>query len=367
MRLRLSTILDFRTTKATGLAAPQLWAFVLLLHATSPGLGNDVNPEEFLKQAPPAWQQYKTFAETLSGTVRTRRTAGDKLIAYSVMECKSSGANRLAKVQGARSETLQDVSGKPFEEKVYGRNRAYSFHLRREQDGKQWVLVDLDIPRKGPKTALDAAFDNVALLKREAVCVGSYDLSDLIQLPTFRVIEITPIRANGQALVKLVFDNPHKVEVKGSQRFCPVQSGTLVLDPARDWCLRSYRVGLAGSDAESVIAAEFEYDLSAAGHPVPKRCKKSQVIQRWLYADVPDDVPKEFTTEIEYELHANRTWPDEDFTLSAFGFPEPPDVDWRPPTPWYVWAMVAALVLLTAGGVFAWLKRRAMRARSSQA
>ncbi len=48
----------------------------------------------------------------------------------------------------------------------------------------------------------------------------------------------------------------------------------------------------------------------------------------------------------------------EDFTLTAFGLPEPVGVEWERPVRWYLWLMLAGVVCLVAGGVFYWLSRR---------
>lgn len=50
--------------------------------------------------------------------------------------------------------------------------------------------------------------------------------------------------------------------------------------------------------------------------------------------------------------------PETDFTLSAFGFPEPPGVEWKKPFPWYLVAAAAGTICL---GVFFFLRARARR------
>jgi hypothetical protein len=55
-----------------------------------------------------------------------------------------------------------------------------------------------------------------------------------------------------------------------------------------------------------------------------------------------------------------REEPDEvEFTLSAFGLPEPPGVEWDKRTPRYVWFLIAAAVFaIVAGGLRYYAKRR---------
>jgi hypothetical protein len=49
---------------------------------------------------------------------------------------------------------------------------------------------------------------------------------------------------------------------------------------------------------------------------------------------------------------------DAEFTLSAFGLPEPVGVVWEKKTPVYVWLLLAAGVLGLLAVVLAWLAKR---------
>jgi hypothetical protein len=62
--------------------------------------------------------------------------------------------------------------------------------------------------------------------------------------------------------------------------------------------------------------------------------------------------------------HSERQLRDEEFTLSAFGLPEPVGVVWEKRTPVYVWLLVAAGVLLTLAVFLRWLARRLRRGTS---
>jgi len=62
----------------------------------------------------------------------------------------------------------------------------------------------------------------------------------------------------------------------------------------------------------------------------------------------------------EYENVTHRAAPEAEFTLSAFGLPEP---TWlaKTPTPWYWWIALAGIVCLGLASLFRWLARRARR------
>ena len=59
---------------------------------------------------------------------------------------------------------------------------------------------------------------------------------------------------------------------------------------------------------------------------------------------------------------STRDLPESDFTLSAFGFPEPPGVEWKKPFPYY---LVAAGVGVVCMGVFFFLRLRSQHKRAS--
>lgn len=42
-------------------------------------------------------------------------------------------------------------------------------------------------------------------------------------------------------------------------------------------------------------------------------------------------------TEIAYEVNENAVLNESDFTLTAFGLPEPPGITWERPTPWWIY------------------------------
>jgi hypothetical protein len=47
-----------------------------------------------------------------------------------------------------------------------------------------------------------------------------------------------------------------------------------------------------------------------------------------------------------------------EFTLTAFGLPEPPGIEWKKPMPVYLWVIAAAVGCLLLAMGARWLKRR---------
>lgn len=65
------------------------------------------------------------------------------------------------------------------------------------------------------------------------------------------------------------------------------------------------------------------------------------------------------------EFNRRPPFPESDFTLAAFGLPEPGSVTPAPRSMTWLWLIVAALGIGAMGGLFSWLKRRSMRAASA--
>jgi hypothetical protein len=153
-------------------------------------------------------------------------------------------------------------------------------------------------------------------------------------------------------LVEVVFDSPHEVSEEDD---AVVQGGTLVLDPKRFWCLRSYDVRAKIPNAAGTIEFRvLELKASAESFPVPRRC----VCDKRFAAG--DGTSNHQQWQYEYDLSVPRRLPaDKEFTLSAFGLPEPRLGGTQGLLPPYVWVALAGLACLACGAVFQVLKRRA--------
>ena len=95
------------------------------------------------------------------------------------------------------------------------------------------------------------------------------------------------------------------------------------------------------------------------GIPVPTR-----LVSRQTYPTIPGG-DLEITTDTSFRIDPSVELPDQDFTLTAYGLPEPVGITWSKPTPNYVWPLVAAggCVVLALG--FRFLARRRAAAATS--
>ena len=97
------------------------------------------------------------------------------------------------------------------------------------------------------------------------------------------------------------------------------------------------------------------------GIPVPHR---STHRERYPSASgkVEDEI--DIISESDYDVDPTVNLPESEFTLSAFGLPEPVGVVWEKRTPNYVWFLIAAGAFAAAAIAFRLLTRRRSKASS---
>jgi LPXTG-motif cell wall-anchored protein len=165
------------------------------------------------------------------------------------------------------------------------------------------------------------------------------------------------IEHEGIACVRVEFDNSHELE-SNAKDFDPVQGGVLLLDPNRYWCVRGCELRNRYIDAEALINEKVQLRDPSENLPVPKQIVSVSNQKRSMGEHL---VVK---TMMEFELYEpSRLPPDKEFSLSAFGLPEPLGVSWSR-TPWYLWVGLAGILFLLVGAGFYWLKRRRQAAGS---
>jgi hypothetical protein len=235
-----------------------------------------------------------------------------------------------------------DVRNLAVELQAY--NSKYSFMLGRRTLEGEWLVVRYGVEadqvglRQQTREAIDYALSAPVRVVRTR-------LEDLVGQSTFRVVEVRGMEYEGRECVAVRFENPHPMS---RRPFVPEQGGMLVLDPSRSWSLcraeiRSQYLGDKGpTDGSEVVVMETR--VGKSGYPIPVR---------WTYQYEGVMVTR------EYDLRDEGVEPlEREFTLSAFGLPEPVGVEWERPVRWYLWLTLAGVVCLVAGGVFYWLSRR---------
>jgi hypothetical protein len=156
-----------------------------------------------------------------------------------------------------------------------------------------------------------------------------------------------------EELAQIAFDNTHQ-PFSENRPFFPIQSGVLVLDPKRSWSLRSAQLNLMYRGSAMKVQAKTEIRDPSAPLPIP--LSYTEIREITTHGQTGNRIE---TWRWDYDFSSpTKLPPTQDFTLSAFGLPEPPGVEWKRPIPWWVWVAGAGTVLLIAGAIFRWLKGR---------
>jgi hypothetical protein len=304
---------------------------------------------QFQQEAPKRWEEYAQKVAQFQGRFSFQLTQElKKLKAKDVWELKKGNRGRELLLLTSEWTSEDKPPRKTFE--VYGLNPRYGFVLRRESPSSPWLLIGLAGPQADSLSEFKSKhFDKVVdSYVNDLVRVHRDRLIDIVQQPEFRVIRTRRVQRLGEELAEVTFDCPREVKARGN----PVQGGTLVLDPRRFWCIRSYDVRTKTASGRGHLKFQVVNWEEVDGLPVPRHAV--------LHTESTNDGHKNKQKwQFEYDLSVpDRLSPDGDFTLSAFGLPEPEGLGRGRGIRWYLWAGVLGVVCLSLAVLLRWRARR---------
>jgi hypothetical protein len=289
---------------------------------------SEVLKDRFFREAPSAWEEYRLFAARLQGTVDTTKTVNGQTSATRQLEYKSNSACKLVVAQERPPEGTVG--------RVHAFNAVYGFTLSRRSSDAPWVMENL---LTGDKR-YDRDEWEVNRWPNLLVCIHPWiaSLPDLIRQPTFRVLKASAVHQGGRELVQIDFDNTHPWPTDGT-RPLPIQGGSLVLDPDRLWTLGGCTLQNKYPRVDTTVRGEYELRDPSAKYSVPRRF---MIVQE---EHAPGRGERRTTRLVwDYDLkEVSRLPGDEEFTLTAFGLPEPAGLPGAGRSaPWHLWFGLAA-------------------------
>jgi hypothetical protein len=297
-------------------------AVLVLLQTEARGRDEAELRHRFLTEASQRWQAYLRFACRLqvSTTARNGRWRSE-----------------LKQTDGA---TLRLWESEDDECEVKGVNPSYSFTLRRANPKADWRLEQFQM-REGINAPRDREKMRDEVLHDVCNCLTLWNLwlPSLVQDSDFKIKSVRPYPEEKGEWVRVEFEYPKRWEeypVKGGWR---IPSGWMALDPEHDWILREFAVNYKATRAgRERLVAYKKYDIREGTdrHPIITRTTFR------LSGIDEDGKPLEKVGESQIQAVERAAVPLSEFTLSAFGLPEPPGVKWEKPTPVYVWILAAA-------------------------
>jgi hypothetical protein len=305
---------------------------ILLVTFPNSAPSSNIDPHwqtRFDTERPQAWDQYRQAKRYLQGVCREEAQATGVPASRTESEVKINETCRLVRFTDLIAGTSE----------VFGQNPKYWFRLKSGKEGA-WVLVAL---YHGSQQKTDQAQDFERRMKMyDRAAVGRVfrlgidptgkQFEEVVRVPQGRVTALTPKQQAGTELVEVRFevtpDNEAPMTLLG---------GTLLLDPERDWLpivkttMTRNKVGTGTQTTE--------YEFQSGAHPHPRRAVERQEYNLFNTAE-----PWRGTWTTEYDLRVPERLPaTTEFTLSAFGLPEPIGVTWERETPRYVWFLLGAV------------------------
>lgn len=314
---------------------PMVLGLAHLLSGGVLGQSSDALKDRFLAEAPPKWREFETFSKQIQGTVvfRLKSTQSDRAPEEARLEYRIK--------QNAESALFvrMDEGGKGVDQQVHGMNPKYSFRLIRPDASRDWLLDSLKQP-----SDLGIAFANQTVREEVFAAVGAHfhvGLMPLVKLvadPSFVVKRVEAVPRDGQEMVRIEFGFQPRME---EGRYHGLSGGWLILDPAHDWYIRECETNQTYPDGSASDHHEFLVQPDRKAHPLLKGVGFRSEMKGQKLTGTRDNTG-------EYELTIDPDVPDTEFTLTAFGLPEPAGVTWerRPRTwRWLVGAGVGAFVV----------------------
>ncbi len=316
------------------------WATFAASIPASIGAWNDSDKavNMLLSEAPQAWQEYQRRALSLSGTFT---------MSYTVREETQTRRGKLSNeflcnsrcnllILGHEEGTQTDNMSRGYD--VYGFNPRYSFELRSSSRQGPWVLTQVS-PSK-TRTYEDKD------LRQFLVMLPWFTLSEALTSPKSEIRRCTLFSKQNQREVEVAF------RFSGSHVDVPiVMEGTCVLMPDDFWVLKSYAVQIHVSHKSGeVVVHDDSFDVLRYHRTkneilTPAAGKRRTSTTRANQTSVSENIVE---SELDFLSQAP---PDDSFTLSAFGLPEPPGVTWERPTPWWLYGIVVGFALVILSGI----------------
>jgi len=308
--------------------------------------------DRFLTEAPQKEAEYRSLARRFQGSISTKFTVVDQK--GKVKNCIRS-RKEIKQNEQCASFLYQSFDGEKAENDdkrtaggVYVVNPRYAFELKRGNSKLDWVLGQLDPRGDGTSfTAGEPTRDTTLSWVSMHFDVYGRVFSSLIHEPNFRVIGARPVIRNGRNFVQIDFECPHPIKKYTRPYF--VQSGSLLLDPVHYWCMQEYDLKIKSIDGNGTNHAVFEFREGSNRLPTITRMVRTG---KSPLGNSSEEI-------FEFDLHeASELPPEKEFTLSAFGLPEPMGVKPLERSHTWFWLSAATVGLAGLAILFAWLKRR---------
>jgi len=309
-------------------------------------VAGDSEDRRLMTEAPKAMEQYWAFLKNLQGTSQIKMTVDGKVTIDSEAKVLQKPDCALFLRQG-HDGPQGDISRRGL---LWACNRSYAFTLRRAGSDGPWRITSTTLRDEQDPAIHPHQEMAVKSLKWMHVLAGGAFLSDLLAHPTFRVVRSEEVTEQDAPCLRFHFESVHPLE---SKPFFPIQRGSMTLDPKRSWCVRRGEVECLYAGGSSKVTFRTELRDSPSGFPIPVSRTEDGIDREGTRTQTSRRIDS-------FQFEERPSWPDDsEFTLSAFGFPEPPGITLpatRRAVPIWLWVAIGGGALLVLAVGAAWLK-----------
>jgi hypothetical protein len=288
-------------------------------------------------EAPAAWQKYHEHIKTLQVSVlrTSRRNDGTPEEDQLVEQFRHRDGMLLA------LREHRNLRGKvPIREMdLWVLNPRYAFLLSRGREDKPWALEGVVKAEKGEELGFDPKRVS-AWFTRAYIPFWLVSDHNPITHPSFKIRELTEVsKPNGLNVLRVDFE--HTLNRHGESWFT---QGWITLQPQRYWLIEEGQL----TQPATGVRCRLEYKELPDGFPALHRfvtCREQSGQWRTIM-------------ELTYEYWDKPpAW--EEFWLRHYGFPEPEELRWQRPTPWWLYILLAGLALVMLSfAIYAWRRHR---------
>ncbi len=330
------------------------WTLLLVVAVASNGQAVDpptLTAFNLPESAVATWERYRQFMTRLQGRITYEFTSYDPRVGGG-LSVQRRVTKEVRQRPGAAMWREKEVWPEG-DERVVLSNRYYSCSLRRRSGTDPWLLEQIVMQSDAKLPEMDGTVSEAVrgMTASHYVLDGQF-LPEAIRSGVLRLTRVDPAYLmDGRTFTRFEYENQ---EARSGKRSWSGQivGGWVVLDPGAGWCIRERLCHRKYADGLEECRFKFDYSVTSSGYPITRR------IQVTCEGRIDKDKSYRFEAIIHPELAESDGPPEPEFTLSAFGLPEPVGVEWERKTPVYVWLILAAGVLGLLALVLRWLAHR---------
>jgi hypothetical protein len=260
--------------------------------------------------------------------------------------------NRRCVAWGGRSIIYRDNPEMAGREFVICVNPGYAFHIERRSEKSGWNLIKL-VPATD-EGSYRQYWERAESLRQQRLQVAPLDrsLEELLSDPAIAVHSSPEVQDESEFVI--VLQEKQDSSAHGGGTHMRVEKLIVALDKSDYRTIRRCRYRLR-SPVYSWGWFEDVGERTSAGQ---------QTVCEGTATDysISGSVKKvvQYRTESVREAeNTEREPPDDEFRLTYYGIPEPEELRWSRPTPWWLYILLAGLALVMLSfGIYAWRRHR---------